>query len=79
MVATVHINPRGQPAWYDAIVIRVQTRRYNHGAQDMLHLYFPEDGHNDWYSLPDRSIAYNHGKKATGRELKQARAAAAEA
>lgn len=79
MVATVHIDPRGQPAWYDAIVIRVQTRRYNHGAQDMLHLYFPEDGHNDWYSLPDRSIAYNHGKKATGRELKQARAAAAEA
>ena len=79
IVATVHFDPRGQPAWYDAIVIKVQTRRYNHGAQDMLHLYFLEDGHNDWYSLPDRSIAFNHGTKATSKELKAARAAVADA
>jgi len=79
VVATVHFDPRGQPAWYDAIVIRVQTRKYSHGAQDMLHLYFPEDGHDDWYSLPDRSIAFDHGNKVTGKPLKEAKAAAAEA
>ena len=38
-----------------------------------------EDGHNDWYSLPDRSIAFNHGTKATSKELKAARAAVADA
>ena len=74
MVATVHMGPRGQPAWYDAMVVQVQTRMYNRGHKEMLRLYFLEDGHEDWYTLPDASIAFQHGQKASKAELKHAKA-----
>ena len=40
----------------------------------MLRLYFLEDGHEDWYTLPDASIAFQHGQKASKAELKHAKA-----
>ena len=79
LVATVHMGPRGQLAWYDAIVVQVQKRNYNHGQKEVLRLYFTEDGHDDWYTLPDGSIAFHHGHKATHAELKAAKAATAHA
>ena len=42
-------------------------------------MYFTEDGHDDWYTLPDGSIAFHHGHKATHAELKAAKAATAHA
>ena len=73
LVATLHMGPRGQAEWYDAIVLVVQQRKYNHGTQEVLHLFFPEDDHDDWYTLPDASVAFDHGHKATSAQLKEAK------
>ena len=68
-VASLHLGPRGEPSWYDAIVIDTRERRYNHGASAKLyHVYFPEDEHDDWYTLPDDTVAY---RVASGIALRQ--------
>ena len=75
-VASLHLGPRGEPSWYDAIVIDTRERRYNHGASAKLyHVYFPEDEHDDWYTLPDDTVAYRVGYRATAAELRSAKQA----
>ena len=74
LVGSLHLDAGGEPAWYDAILIEVSERQYNRGNGSRYRLFFPADGHDDWYTLPDDTVAYRAGYRATTAELRAAKA-----
>jgi hypothetical protein len=68
-VAALYLNETGEPAWFDGIVLTVMERKYNRGTVPYYRLYFEDDQYDDWYTLPDATVAYRIGHKAAKKEI----------
>ena len=70
LVCALFMDGDGHPAWYDATIVDYQHRAHNHGRSHIFHLFFDEDDHDDWFSLPDSTVCYSKIKVAPA-ELKK--------
>ena len=57
-ICALYANHDGEPGWFDGVIVDYEKRVYSVAQSHRFHVFFPEDGFDDWYTLPDSAVIY---------------------